>query len=146
MWCLGTRFSGGLGSVRLTVGLDDLKGLLQPKWFYDSKLELASFLSVLLKQKLCGMNTALVSAGGPELFLCIVSGLGDIGMVWRAKKRGITHLLSSVEHNSSGSHVRCGIWGSPQTLGTAKVSLFMYPRWWVGAGDLLKLSQSTCYF
>ncbi|KAK4828511.1 hypothetical protein QYF61_026782 [Mycteria americana] len=25
MWCLGTWFSGGLGSVRLTVGLDDLK-------------------------------------------------------------------------------------------------------------------------
>ena len=30
MWCLGTWFSGGLGSVRLTVGLD-LKGLFQPK-------------------------------------------------------------------------------------------------------------------
>lgn len=29
MWCLGTQFSGGLGSVRLTVGLDDLKGLFQ---------------------------------------------------------------------------------------------------------------------
>ena len=34
----GTWFSGGLGSVRLTVGLDDLKGLFQPKRFYDSKL------------------------------------------------------------------------------------------------------------
>ena len=31
---LGTRFSGGLGSVRLTVGLD-LKGLFQPRWFYE---------------------------------------------------------------------------------------------------------------
>ena len=31
MWHLGTWFSGGLGSVRLTVGLNDLKGL------YDSK-------------------------------------------------------------------------------------------------------------
>ena len=30
-WCLGTWFSGGLGSVRFTVGLDDLKGLFQPK-------------------------------------------------------------------------------------------------------------------
>ena len=38
MWCLGTWLSGGLGSVRLTVGLDDLKGLFQPKQFYDSKL------------------------------------------------------------------------------------------------------------
>jgi len=36
MWRLGTRFSGGLGSVSLTVGLDDLKSLFQPKIFYDS--------------------------------------------------------------------------------------------------------------
>jgi len=36
MCCLGSWFSGGLGSVRLTVGLDDLKGLFQPKQFYDS--------------------------------------------------------------------------------------------------------------
>jgi len=28
-WCLGTWFSGGLGSVRLMVGLDDLKDLFQ---------------------------------------------------------------------------------------------------------------------
>ena len=31
MWCLGTWFSGGLGGVRFTVGLNDLKGLFQPK-------------------------------------------------------------------------------------------------------------------
>ncbi|KAK4814263.1 hypothetical protein QYF61_012818, partial [Mycteria americana] len=30
MRCLGTWCSGGLGSVRFTVGLDDLKGLFQP--------------------------------------------------------------------------------------------------------------------
>ena len=30
-WCLGTWFSGGLGSVRFTVVLNDLKGLFQPK-------------------------------------------------------------------------------------------------------------------
>ena len=36
MWHLGTWFSGGLGSVRFMVGLDDLKGLFQPKRFYDS--------------------------------------------------------------------------------------------------------------
>jgi len=35
MQSLGTWFSGGIGSVRLMVGLD-LEGLLQPKWFYDS--------------------------------------------------------------------------------------------------------------
>ena len=28
---LGTWFSGALGSVRFTVGLDDLKGLFQPE-------------------------------------------------------------------------------------------------------------------
>ena len=38
MWCLGTWFSGGLGSIRLTLGLDDLKGPFQPKWFYDSMI------------------------------------------------------------------------------------------------------------
>ena len=30
-WRLGTWFSGGLGSVCFMVGLDDLKGLFQPK-------------------------------------------------------------------------------------------------------------------
>ncbi|KAK4823687.1 hypothetical protein QYF61_005753 [Mycteria americana] len=34
--CLGTWCSGGLGSVRFTVGLDDLKGLFQPIRFCDS--------------------------------------------------------------------------------------------------------------
>jgi len=36
--CLGTWFSGGFGSVRLMVGLDDLTGLFQHKLFYDSIL------------------------------------------------------------------------------------------------------------
>jgi len=36
MRSLGTWLSDGIDSVRLTVGLDDLEGLLQPKWFYDS--------------------------------------------------------------------------------------------------------------
>jgi len=30
--------SGGLGSVRLTVRFNDLKGLSQPKQFYDSMI------------------------------------------------------------------------------------------------------------
>ncbi|KAK4817845.1 hypothetical protein QYF61_001007 [Mycteria americana] len=33
---LRTRYSGGLGSVRFMVGLDDLKGLFQPTRFCDS--------------------------------------------------------------------------------------------------------------
>lgn len=36
MWCLGTWFSGALGSAGLTVELEDPKGLFQPKRFYDS--------------------------------------------------------------------------------------------------------------
>ena len=36
IWRLGAWFSGGLGSVRLMVGLDDLTSLFQPKGFYDS--------------------------------------------------------------------------------------------------------------
>ena len=43
MWCLGTWFSDELGSVRLMVGLDDLKGLFQPKWFCDSMILLGIF-------------------------------------------------------------------------------------------------------
>lgn len=42
MWCLGTEFSGGLGSPGITVGLRDLKGLFKKKiksiiLTYDSK-------------------------------------------------------------------------------------------------------------
>jgi len=36
MWHLGTWLSGGLGSVRLMIGINDLKDIFQPKWFYDS--------------------------------------------------------------------------------------------------------------
>ncbi|KAK4822229.1 hypothetical protein QYF61_011870 [Mycteria americana] len=36
MRCLGTWYSGGLGSVRFAVGLDDLKRLFQPIRFCDS--------------------------------------------------------------------------------------------------------------
>ena len=40
-WHLGTWFSGGLGSVRLMVGLDDLKGPFQPKRFSESMIPLS---------------------------------------------------------------------------------------------------------
>lgn len=33
---LGPWFSGGLGSIRLTVGLNDFGGIFQPKWLHDS--------------------------------------------------------------------------------------------------------------
>ena len=36
---LGTQFSGGLGSVRLMVGLDDLESLFKPKRFCELVLE-----------------------------------------------------------------------------------------------------------
>jgi len=35
MWYLGTWFSVGLGSIRFTVELDDVEGLIQPKRPYD---------------------------------------------------------------------------------------------------------------
>jgi len=38
MQSLGIWFSGGTDSVRLMVGPDDLQGLLQSKWFYDSMI------------------------------------------------------------------------------------------------------------
>lgn len=37
-WRLGTWFSGGLDSVTFTAGLNDIKGVLQPIWFYGSVL------------------------------------------------------------------------------------------------------------
>lgn len=46
MWYLGAWFNGGLGSVRLTVGLY-LKNLLQPKIFYD----LVDFFILFFKKK-----------------------------------------------------------------------------------------------
>ena len=36
--CLGTWFSGGLGSAGLTAGLDVLKGLFKSKLFHDSTM------------------------------------------------------------------------------------------------------------
>jgi len=36
MWHLGPWLSDGLGAVRFTIGLDDLKGLFQSKWFYET--------------------------------------------------------------------------------------------------------------
>lgn len=38
MWHLGRQFSGRLGSVKLVVGLDGLKGLFQLKSFYNSMI------------------------------------------------------------------------------------------------------------
>lgn len=33
---LSSWFSGALGSVGLTTGLNDFKGLFQPKWFHEN--------------------------------------------------------------------------------------------------------------
>jgi len=49
-WRWGTWFSGGLGTVGLLVGLDDLQGLCQ--WFWDSLLFLAWPLSIRVWWKL----------------------------------------------------------------------------------------------
>lgn len=39
MWHFRTWYSGGFGSVRLVIGLNDLMGLSEPKQFYDSMLD-----------------------------------------------------------------------------------------------------------
>jgi len=46
MWCLGSWFSGGLGSVRLALGLNDLEGLFQRKQYYDSMI-----LTIIITEK-----------------------------------------------------------------------------------------------
>ena len=43
MWCLGTWFSGGLDSVRLTVGLNNLK---------------VSFPTLMILRFCCGLSPA----------------------------------------------------------------------------------------
>jgi len=48
MRSLGSWFSGGIDSVRLMVGHDDLEGLLQPKWFYDPMILPKEFANVCL--------------------------------------------------------------------------------------------------
>ena len=48
MWHLGTQFSGGLGSVRLMVGLN-FNGLFQAKLFYDSVILFALFYLVCFR-------------------------------------------------------------------------------------------------
>lgn len=35
MWHLGLWLSGEIGSAGVMVGLDDLRGIFQPKLFYD---------------------------------------------------------------------------------------------------------------
>lgn len=39
MWYLGTRFSSRLGSIRLTIGFNDLRDLFQSKRFCESKAD-----------------------------------------------------------------------------------------------------------
>jgi len=72
MWHLGTWFSGGLGSVRFTVGLDDLKGLFQPKLFYDY---LRYFPFCLRERKLLQIHICSKSAIIPNCLLWATVGL-----------------------------------------------------------------------
>jgi len=55
MRCLGTWFAGGLGSASLTVGLYDLKCLLQPKRVHDS---------IILNEVLLHFYLGLLPKGG----------------------------------------------------------------------------------
>ncbi|KAK4825992.1 hypothetical protein QYF61_003754 [Mycteria americana] len=67
MRCLGTWCSGGLGSVRFMVGLDDLKGLFQPIRFCDS---LEGSLRGLYDRILCIRNYVVSRPRKAILPLC----------------------------------------------------------------------------
>jgi len=45
MQTLGTKFSVGIDSVRLMLGLDDFEGLLQPNQIFDSLILFTSKMS-----------------------------------------------------------------------------------------------------
>lgn len=51
--CGGTWLSGGLGSVRLMVGLDDLKRLFQSKSFHDSVTFAVNLCTLHLQVQTC---------------------------------------------------------------------------------------------
>ncbi|KAK4826457.1 hypothetical protein QYF61_009184 [Mycteria americana] len=79
MWCLGTWCSGGLGSARLTVGLDDLKGL-------RSKAE--------------NVKDHLKLEGDVEE-VAVVHGGGQVGSgAWRCGSLASLRLLDSTTPNS----------------------------------------------
>lgn len=60
MQCTGAWFSGSLGSARLTVGLDNLRGFFQPKWLCESVIPWSSVWqqSFIL---LCTWSTTLLA-------------------------------------------------------------------------------------
>lgn len=69
-WCSGTWFSGGLGRVRLMVLLYDLKGLFQPKWFWDSSsLHLGA---IFWLSDGCGHGGGQRHRGRPTAWVCSV--------------------------------------------------------------------------
>lgn len=98
--CL-TNLVSFCAEVTLLVGKQEAVNVVYPDFSnaFDT-VELLSFPCVQFKQMLCGVNTVLASAGGPELFPCIFP---DLGMwAWfEGFSRVITHLLGSVEHDSS---------------------------------------------
>lgn len=55
-WDTHIHMGGGSGSVVFTVGLDDLKGLFQRRWFYDSVLK-GTYCCVLMElRELCPIH------------------------------------------------------------------------------------------
>ena len=122
MWCLGTWFSGGHGSARLMVGLDHLKGLFQPKRFYDSVF----FPVVLIVSEHCfrkewALGTAITNVGNiPPIW-------------WRIKQQASSQVWgSSVVHNESRMDRVC----TSAALGPSPATY--------NHGNLFKMMVSKC--
>jgi len=64
---------GGLGSVRLTAGLDDLKGVFQSKLLYDSMFLYIIYSAIL--------QTGLRQLNGNRYFACFSRSISEIKCV-----------------------------------------------------------------
>lgn len=61
MWCLGTWFSDGLGNNEMNVGLDDLRGILEPQLLYEQRVKDLALHHGLSGGQLSGIFSASAS-------------------------------------------------------------------------------------
>lgn len=96
MWHSGTWVSGGLGCVGFMIGLNDLRGLCQPKQFYDSCAHTFCCVCVSVLMVRCCITWNLV-----QTHLFWVCELGD----WRQPHQLRSHIPYSFHNqpNVSGS-------------------------------------------
>lgn len=81
---LGTWFSGGCSSAWFTVGIDDLKGVFQPQWFYDSTCmgsdRQTSAMVLWTREEFCYYSEGRQRPGGvrPEEATKIIRGMENM--------------------------------------------------------------------